>query len=268
MESLDTTNELFDGFSSLLRKKYPILTNEDVGFCCLIKINVSIQDLADIYCISKAGTLIASTLPFRDAEAIIWQQTIEGELLRSIAPGHLSIWPDYSNEIVAYKSGKNYSFNLLTVATRNDSVYHYDVENNKLIPVFTIDFNMDKIPIHSYNETKRYFMGMLSTPKQLTTTTAVSSNIRYYFVDKQTLKGSFFTLENDYLGGLEIPRPLFLFSDDYFVYNVEPSNLLQQIEEALRKSDDITPDNRSKLTKLKESIDEDENNYIFYSKMK
>jgi hypothetical protein len=56
-ELINTTNELFDGFSSLLRKEYPTLSNEDVGFCCLVKINVSIQDLADIYCISKAGII-------------------------------------------------------------------------------------------------------------------------------------------------------------------------------------------------------------------
>ena len=54
---IDTTNELFDGFSSFLRNKYPNLSKDDVGFCCLVKINVSIQDLSDIYCISKAGII-------------------------------------------------------------------------------------------------------------------------------------------------------------------------------------------------------------------
>ena len=216
---------------------------------------------------TKAGTLIASTLPFNGAEAVVWQQTLEGELLKSIAPGYLSVWPDYSNEIIAYKSGENYSFNLLTIANRNDSIFHYDVDNNILIPVFAVDFKTDKIPIHFYCETKRYFMGSFAEPKKLSATMEISQNHRYYFVDKQTLKGSFFTLENDYLGGLVIDGPSSKFSHDYFVYNVEPSNLLQQIEESLRKSD-ITPDQRSKLTKLKETIDENENNYIFYSKMK
>ena len=217
---------------------------------------------------TKAGTLIASTLPFPEAKAVIWQQTLEGELLKSIAPGHLSVWMDFSNEIVAYKSGKNYSFNILSIATRNDSVYHYDVENNNLIPVFTVDFKTDQIPIHSYNETKRYFMGQFSEPKHLTATTAISHNNRSYFVDKQTLKGSFFTLENDYLGGLVIDWPTSKFSSDYYVFNVEPSHLLHLIEEALKKNDNMAPDKRSKLTKLKESIDENENNYIFYSKIK
>ncbi|GHT13486.1 hypothetical protein FACS189415_6930 [Bacteroidia bacterium] len=54
-ELIQTTNTLFNGFSSRLKKEYPALSTEDIGFCCLLKINVSMQDLADIYCISKAG---------------------------------------------------------------------------------------------------------------------------------------------------------------------------------------------------------------------
>jgi hypothetical protein len=54
-ELIQTTNELFNGFASRLKKEYPCLSAEDIGFCCLLKINVSMQDLADIYCISKAG---------------------------------------------------------------------------------------------------------------------------------------------------------------------------------------------------------------------
>ena len=54
-ELIDTVDELFGGFASLLQKEYSNLNKEDIGFCCLIKINVSMQDLADIYCITKAG---------------------------------------------------------------------------------------------------------------------------------------------------------------------------------------------------------------------
>ena len=50
-----TVDDLFGGFASRLKKEYPNLSKEDIGFCCLVKINVSMQDLADIYCISKAG---------------------------------------------------------------------------------------------------------------------------------------------------------------------------------------------------------------------
>jgi hypothetical protein len=54
-ELVHTTDNLFNGFVSRLEKDCPELSHEDIRFCCLIKIKVSMQDLADIYCISKAG---------------------------------------------------------------------------------------------------------------------------------------------------------------------------------------------------------------------
>ena len=54
-ELVETIDAVFNGFSSRLKKAYPQLSIDDVRFCCLLKINVSLQDLADIYCISKAG---------------------------------------------------------------------------------------------------------------------------------------------------------------------------------------------------------------------
>ena len=54
-ELINTVDDLFGEFASRLAKEYPVLNKEDIGFCCLLKINVSMQDMADIYCISKAG---------------------------------------------------------------------------------------------------------------------------------------------------------------------------------------------------------------------
>jgi len=54
-ELIHTVDDLFGEFASRLEKEYPVLSKEDIGFCCLLKINVSMRDMADIYCISKAG---------------------------------------------------------------------------------------------------------------------------------------------------------------------------------------------------------------------
>ena len=43
----------YDNFTTRLRKKVITLNMADINFCCLLKINVSIQDLANIYCINK-----------------------------------------------------------------------------------------------------------------------------------------------------------------------------------------------------------------------
>ena len=43
----------YNGFTQKLRARFPILSEKDINFCCLVKINMSIQNLTDIYCISK-----------------------------------------------------------------------------------------------------------------------------------------------------------------------------------------------------------------------
>lgn len=43
----------YDDFTKKLRVHFPTLTEKDINFCCLVKIDMSIQSLSDIYCISK-----------------------------------------------------------------------------------------------------------------------------------------------------------------------------------------------------------------------
>lgn len=48
-----TVDKSYDDFTGRLRKEFPLLTDKDINFCCLVKIGVSIKDLSDIYCISR-----------------------------------------------------------------------------------------------------------------------------------------------------------------------------------------------------------------------
>ena len=54
-EVTSVVNDAFDNFVVRLRQAYPQLGDKEIGFCCLVKINVNIQDLSDIYCVSKAA---------------------------------------------------------------------------------------------------------------------------------------------------------------------------------------------------------------------
>lgn len=54
-ELIQTVNDAYDGFAVRLQKEYPELTRKDIVFCCLLKIKVTMKDLSDIYCITKAG---------------------------------------------------------------------------------------------------------------------------------------------------------------------------------------------------------------------
>ena len=46
-------NDAYHNFIPKLRTNFPSLTDKDINFCCLVRMNLSLQSLADIYCISK-----------------------------------------------------------------------------------------------------------------------------------------------------------------------------------------------------------------------
>lgn len=54
-EITESVDAVFDDFTQRLHESFPSLTPKDVIFCCLVKLNVNMQDLSDIYCVSKAA---------------------------------------------------------------------------------------------------------------------------------------------------------------------------------------------------------------------
>ncbi|MDR3060782.1 MAG: 6-bladed beta-propeller, partial [Dysgonamonadaceae bacterium] len=217
---------------------------------------------------TQAGKVIVSILPFTGAPAVVWTQTTQGKLIHAVAPGHLSVIPDFSNEIGAFKVGNAYHFNVFTFDPRADSLYNYDSVSNKLTPIFTTNFKDSKKPIHDYCEMPNYYMGSFSEPKRISESQTVTQNQRFYIVDKKTLKGSFFKLENDFLGNVEIEWPIYSLNNEYFIRNMEPGNLSDMLEKILAENKKLSPDQKTKLTKLKNSITDNDNNYILYAKLK
>ena len=219
---------------------------------------------------TKAGTVIVSVLPFTGAPAVVWQQTLDGKLLKSIAPGHIALPSDFSNEVYAYKGGNNYNFFIWGLTEdRLDTLYRYDWSANRLFPLFTLDFKGQNISPHMYIEISGYFLGEIAELKQIAEGMFVTDKIRYYMVDKKSLKGSYFLLENDFLGNMEIGYlTQGAFNNDYYVSNADPGNLHDSLEKILNSGKKLTPEMRTKLTKLKDSITDNDNNYILYAKLK
>lgn len=54
-ELLETLNDAYPNFTQRLSEQFPLLTPEDIYFCCLIKISVNLQDLSDIFCVTKSA---------------------------------------------------------------------------------------------------------------------------------------------------------------------------------------------------------------------
>ena len=69
----------YDDFTKKLRSCFPMLSEKDINFCCLVKINMSIQSLTDIYCISK-NSVSRKKLRLKEKMGIGEGETLDGFL--------------------------------------------------------------------------------------------------------------------------------------------------------------------------------------------
>ena len=205
------------------------------------------------------------SLPFKNLPHVAWVQDMEGNRMQEIPIAHLKLEPNSSNEVRGSKATDALSFHISPFfELRQDSLYHWDMQQQKLIPRFTIDFGEKPIPLHVYYELPLYYFAEISGTKQMTEDSYVSDRETYFLVDKATLRGSFCHIYNDYL--CDEPSDLVIGNNGYFIENVAPDVLKERIETFLQASPDLNEARRQRLLALKDSISENDNNYIIYGK--
>lgn len=219
-------------------------------------------------------TVTVISLPWPQLPSFIWTQDMTGKHLQDIAPGHLAVTPNFNTEVCSYSNiGDMTDFSLYCMdPTRVDSLYQYDMTGNRLQPVFTFHHKAaDPVPWHAYCEWPNHFVGNFSGPPVIQQhehgTSMTPGETFHYIIDKKTGKGAYFKMYNDYFGNLEIGYPSYTFSKGYFIRNMEPGVLLEEIGKAL-KNKDISEEMRTKLTELQGSISEEDNNYVFIARLK
>ena len=153
---------------------------------------------------------------------------------------------------------------------RKDTIYHYNVETNELYPVYTSNMYTDKLtivfsketPLHYYTYQQTYKKGTMVNPEFRT-------GYKLFQVEKKTGKGQYIRVVNDYLGGIEFDVDYWFHDirDDYVVYYWEPLVLLEHLEEAL-DNNEMTTEVRERVLRLKDSLDENDNNVMMICKFK
>lgn len=211
------------------------------------------------------STVIVTTLPFEGSPEVVWVQDMHGNRKQSVAPGHLMVPRDFSNEVMDARNTSAFDVMLLTIMpeAKQDSLYHYNLEKNRLEPRFTALFTGERIPWHGYTELPHHFIGDGSFPVRVSATTFQGSAPAYYIVDKTTLKGNFMRLKNDFLHISAWPS----FSNGYYTANMEPMALKEQLEEAL-KEENLDESVQARIKACLSSLDENGNNVILLAKLK
>lgn len=210
--------------------------------------------------------------PHPNNASFIWVQDLKGNMLNEIS-SFIDFPFDYSTEVFSFRNEDYIDFSHWTWTPRADSLYHVDLEKKKLTPRFTANFKGDALKPHMYAEWPGYFLGSTSTIVTVSMTNEKGEmEIKeegdppaYYIVDKETLKGAYFGLVNDFFGE-RFDYPLIL-QDGHYLACIDPGDLEERIEKAL-KSGQLSENMQQKLAALQANMTENDNNYILYAKAK
>ena len=207
-------------------------------------------------------------LPFDFLPVVAWIQDMEGNFIHEIPMNHLKIKSSYNNEVYSTKASPAsldvfiYTYQKL----RKDTLYHLNMENGKLHPKFTLNFGERDMAMHRYFEYPGHYVGSLERMEQINNKLYVADEEATYMVEKETGKGAFFRICNDYLCNEPIKNMPGFCSNGYYTLNIEPAALIEKLEKGLKNNPDET--RRKKMEALMKTIDEDDNNYIFIGKLK
>lgn len=143
-----------------------------------------------VYCDVKAGEIIVLGFPRPNYPAetyCFWKQTFDGELIQGLS-GNEQLGCSYHNRGSGYIDDRSNSYQVSlwdTTEIKQDTLYHYDLKENRLVPRFTVEW-IDKVPTHYYIELSHYYYCETS-----------DKNNFQYLIHKRTGKGAKIKLKMD-----------------------------------------------------------------------
>ena len=225
---------------------------------------------------SKAGTVTVAALPFRDLVPMIaWQQDMQGNVLWEIPSGHLTLTPDFSNEIESNGNVEGaFDLSLITWSGGSDSLYV--INEGRLDPVYTIDFNTKEVesedynlnvnedaPIHSYIMLPDRFITSVSYPVQ-TEWGFSAGKPEYVITDRRTGESVRTTFFNDYLAR---ETDYASFTGGYWYTVSDPETFAEDAEKALKEGN-LSDENKARIYEILKGLTPESNNIVILAPLK
>ena len=225
---------------------------------------------------SKAGTVTVAALPFSDIVPMIaWQQDMQGNVLWEIPSGHLTLTPDFSNEIESNGNVEGaFDLSLITWSGGSDSLYV--INEGRLDPVYTIDFNTKEVesedynlnvnedaPIHSYIMLPDRFITSVSYPVQ-TEWGFSTGKPEYVITDRRTGESVRTTFFNDYLAR---ETDYASFTGGYWYTVTDPETFAEDAEKALKEGN-LSDENKARIQEILKDLTPESNNIVILAPLK
>ena len=151
---------------------------------------------------NKNKQVVVFTLPFEGMnDYVVWVQDFVGNVIQKISSEGFALPPDFSNEVVFARNTPNFDFSIMRFfQSKQDTLFHYDIENNVLKPVFTLNAPIRPGEvIYSYLELPRHFLVDIAVIGRGDGGFEGQSD-RTILVDKETREAKFVQIINDFLG--------------------------------------------------------------------
>lgn len=211
----------------------------------------------------KDNTLTATNLYFLGMPGCLYLRLFPNDsIYYSDAEQQYAFSPrDKEGNFMGYNHEVWFSNNVedfVYMTTCSDTLYSYDIEEDRTIPRFAASSKMDgryyildELPSH-------FLMGIFSFVGQ-------PGDKRLVLADKVTGEVSYVNILNDFMGNLPVKdfRP----SNGWYYQMFEPYELVELIEQTLA-DEKVSKEDRSKLEELLSGIDEDGNNILFMGELK
>jgi len=210
------------------------------------------------------GILTVVHMPNPNDKAMAFQFDVNtGEILKELGPppAHMIV-QDFDSELFSSRNAQGV-FDI--IHTSSDTLYQFDVKNNKLRPAFTVDF------ITNERVWKRYFQ--LNKNMFLAQVRIFNENTQRFeggeiiATDMKSLTSSRITVTNDLFGNMSLGSIGWDSHNGYFVINAQPEDLMEDIEKRLSESG-VSIADREALTQTLSTLKEGTNNVVFFGNLK
>ena len=191
----------------------------------------------------------------------IWKQDFQGNILQEL-PKRAYIRTDWS-QFWLWNRNEEIVFFDFNIPGRKDTLFHYDLRNNRLKPNFTVNFGSE-IPNHQYEDTSDFYLVSLLNDPGMGGAFNITKRL---LVDKKTLKGAYVDIVLDGYGDFSITYQWTYFNNSYFTLGLEPHQVAETCEKLLAHPESLTQEEKQNLQGLLDGITEDDNAFILYGKL-
>ena len=211
-------------------------------------------------------TLLLTSMPHRRMDLgipWIWKQDFQGNILRELPKTTYDATHVHWNKFWLWSRNGEVVFFDFNLPGRKDTLFHYDIRNNRLKPDFTANFGSE-IPNHQYEDTSDFYLvSLLNDPGM----GGYLNITKRFLIDKKTLKGAYVDIVLDGYGDFSITYQWTYFNNSYFTLGLEPHQVAETCEKLLAHPESLTQEEKQNLQGLLDGITEDDNAFILYGKL-